>query len=403
MGREKYPTAPPYKFLDGPSRHANPTRHWEFPRPGAILIRMDEHGLIADVKKIAVLRASALGDLIFALPALDALRSAYPGAQLIYLGRKWHAEFLPGRLPGAHRVIALPPPPTLELILQGKVMDPAAEADFLRGMREEELDLAIQMQGAGRTSNPFVQSLEARVTAGMRGTDAPPLDRWLPYGYYQNEVARLLEVASLVGATPSASALQPVLNVLEGDLAEAGPWIDTANGPYVVLHPGSTDPRRCWSPEKFAAVGDFCAGQGLAVMLVGAAYDSSRVDAVARAMRSPVVNLCDQLSLSGLVGLLSRAALFVGNDSGPLHVALAVGARAVGLFWVEYIVNSMPLGRSRFSPLIAWNRTCPICGRYCEKPEIDSPSPGCAHEGSFIEEIQPEQVIAALDFKQGAG
>lgn len=358
---------------------------------------MENSCLIPDVKKIAVLRASALGDLIFALPALDALRAAYSSAELIYLGRKWHADFLPGRLPGAHRVIAMPPPPTQELILQGKVIDPAAEADFFQVMRGEELDLAIQMQGAGRTSNPFVNSLGARITAGLRGPDAPPLDRWLPYGYYQNEVARLLEVVSLVGAQPSASALQPALKVLEGDLAEAGPWIDAAKGPYVVLHPGSTDPRRCWSPEKFAVVGDFCAGQGLAVMLVGAAYDAPRAEAVAQAMRFPVVNLCDKLSLSGLVGLLSRAALFVGNDSGPLHVALAVGARAVGLFWVEYIINSMPLCRARFSPMIAWNRTCPICGRYCEKPEIDSPSPDCAHEVSFIEEIQPEQVIAALD------
>lgn len=379
-----------------------------YPRLGISLTRrytwvMLKHSLITDAKKIAVLRASALGDLIFALPALDALHAAYPQAELIYLGRKWHADFLLGRLSGPHRVIAVPVPPTMDLILQGKLIDPAAEAGFFQAMRAERLDLALQMQGAGRTSNPFVQSLGARVTAGLRGLDAPPLDRWLPYGYYQNEVARMLEVVGLVGALPTATALQPVIKVLDEDRAAAAPWVEAARGPFVVIHPGSTDPRRCWSPEKFAAVADFCAGQGMAVLLVGAGYDAARVEAVARAMQAPAVNLCDQLSLAGLVGLLSRASLFIGNDSGPLHVALAVGARAVGLFWVEYITNSMPLGRARFIPLIAWNRTCPICGRYCEKSEIDSPSPGCAHDASFIEEIHPEQVIAALELEQGAG
>src|SRR5581483_7143098 len=62
-----------------------------------------------NIRKIAVLRANALGDLIFALPALDALRAAYPEADITWLGRDWHAEFFSGRPGPVGRVIVVPP------------------------------------------------------------------------------------------------------------------------------------------------------------------------------------------------------------------------------------------------------------------------------------------------------
>ena len=64
---------------------------------------------IPDVQKIAVVRANALGDFIFALPALEALRGAYPQAEIVFLGRGWHAAFLAGRPGPIDRVIVLPP------------------------------------------------------------------------------------------------------------------------------------------------------------------------------------------------------------------------------------------------------------------------------------------------------
>ena len=349
-----------------------------------------------NVKKIAVLRATALGDLIFALPALHALRAAYPQAEIVYLGRQWHTSFLPGRLDGPHRVIAIPPARG-EHIAQGLVIDPAEEPAVLPALQAEGFDLAVQMHGAGEYSNPFVLALGARHTAGLKSQRAVPLERWLPYVYYQNEVARMLEVAALAGAPWLTAGLQPHLPVLESDLTAAAPVLDRLRPPFAVIHPGSTDPRRCWSAQKFAAVADACADQGFQVVITGTSMEAGRIRELEQAMRAPAVNLCDQLTLPGLVGLLSQASLFVGNDSGPLHIALALGARAVGLFWVEYILNSMPLTRERFYPLIAWNRTCPKCGTYCEKPEIDAPVGPCTHEVSFMEEIALEPVVQGID------
>lgn len=359
--------------------------------------------LFPDVQKIAILRATALGDLIFALPALNALRAAYPSAELVYLGRRLHSSFLPGRLPGPHRVIAVPEARG-EDIGRGCVIDPAQENRVFEELRGERFDLALQMHGAGEFSNPFVLSLAARHTAGLKSPGAAALERWIPYVYYQNEVARMLEVAALAGAAVETTGLLPRLPVLPGDLEAASPVLDSLAGrPFVVIHPGSTDPRRCWSPEKFAAVADYCAEQGLQVVLTGTSMEAGRINAVEAAARVPVLNLCDRLTLPGLVGLLSQAQLFVGNDSGPLHLALSAGTRSIGLFWVEYVVNSLPLVRETFYPLIAWNRTCPLCGKFCLKPQIDHPTAECHHEASFIEEISPEQAIQGVETLLSAG
>src|SRR5437667_7394301 len=64
---------------------------------------------VPDVHKIAVLRANAIGDLTFALPALEALCAAYPGAELVLLGQEWHARFLEGRPGPVDRVVVVPP------------------------------------------------------------------------------------------------------------------------------------------------------------------------------------------------------------------------------------------------------------------------------------------------------
>src|SRR5689334_4680957 len=103
---------------------------------------------LPNVRKIAVLRASALGDFLFALPAIGALRHTYPTAEIVFLGKAWHEQFVPGHVPTIDRVVAVPPCAGV-----GEAEDYANNAaqlkQFFAKMRSEHFDLALQMHGGG--------------------------------------------------------------------------------------------------------------------------------------------------------------------------------------------------------------------------------------------------------------
>lgn len=342
--------------------------------------------LEGEVARIAVLRASALGDYVLAIPALTALRTSYPGAEIILLGRPWHAEFLTGRPGPVDRVVVVPSSRGVRDEPEGSASEDELDA-FFSQMREERFDIALQMHGGGRWSNPFLQRLEARVTAGSRAEDAIALDRWVRYFYFQPEITRLLEVASLVGA--SSTGIEPSIDVLDDDLREAARF--TSGGRFAVLHPGATASRRRWAPDRFAAVGDRLAEQGLRVIVTGTGVEQPIVDAVRAAMAAPAEDACAALSLGGLVGLLSSAAVVVTNDSGPLHLASAVGTPTVGIFWIGNVINAAPLTRARHRPIASFRVHCPICGMTNVEQE-------CEHEASFVDDVTIDSVLdAALD------
>jgi ADP-heptose:LPS heptosyltransferase len=335
------------------------------------------------VERIAVLRANALGDYMFCIPALDALRAAYPEADIALLGCPWHARFLSDRPGPVDRVVVVPPSRGVREE-PGRHDDAAELSGFFERMQAERFDLALQMHGGGRWSNPFLLRLGAGLTAGCRTEDAAPLDRSIPYVYFQPEITRNLEIADLVGAGPVT--LTPTVAVTERDLAEAAGLLEPS--PFAVLHPGAGTPRRRWPPERFAAVGDALAATGMRVVVTGTGGEWPIVAAVLREMRAPAVNGCDALSLGGLAGLLSRAEVVVSNDSGPLHLAAAVGARTVGIFWIGNVINAGPLTRARHRPVASFQASCPACGA----PNIyDS----CGHEASFVMEAPLEKVLEA--------
>jgi ADP-heptose:LPS heptosyltransferase len=344
-------------------------------------VRLDE------VRKIAVLRPNAVGDFVFALPALHALKHAYPQAEIVLLGKAWHADFLRGRPGPVGRVAVMPPVP-------GVGAPPGAACDlrdierFVEAMRAEHFDIALQMFGAGHYSNPFLLRLGARLSAGARADGAPALERWVPYCEPNNRRLALLEIAALVGAWPGPLPV-PELIVTDADRQEAAaalpPASCAAGERLVVLQPGATDPRRCWPAQRFAALGDRLAEQGLRVAVNGAAGEAALVDAVAGNMRHPAMALAGRLGLCGLCGLLARASLVVSNDTGPLHLALALGVPSVGIFWLRNLIEGLPLRQSGLRAALSPQTRCPVCGQ--ENIDVR-----CPHDESFVADVSLEQV-----------
>ncbi|WP_462185883.1 MULTISPECIES: glycosyltransferase family 9 protein [unclassified Frankia] len=341
------------------------------------------------VRRIAVLRASGLGDFVLALPALEALRAAYPDAHLVYLGLPWHVELLAGRPGPWDEVAAIPPWPGVSTSTQGpsptgtaptsattddlrtdgtraddevrtdrvrdggvrdgEVRDGAVRA-FVRRHRVARYDLALQLHGGGAHSTPLVHALGARFTAGGRDVGAPPLHRSVPFRHLQHETLRNLEIVGLVGASPVT--LNPGLTVTADDRraaaeAMAGAEVTAGAAPLVVLHPGASDPRRRWPVDRFAGVANALAADGARIMIVGVAAERALAERLAAGVSGPVVNLAGRLCLPGLVGILATADLMIGNDSGPRHLAGALGIPTVGVFWCGNVINAGPLERAR--------------------------------------------------------
>lgn len=341
----------------------------------------DEH--VPDVHKIAVLRANALGDFIFTLPALEALRTAYPQAEIVLLGKAWHKAFLQGRPSPLDRVVVVPR-------YGGVGEEPGIEENaeeierFFQEMEREHFDLALQMHGGGHYSNVFLHRLRARMTAGSQTPDAHPLGRNLRYIYFQHEVIRYKEIVSLVGA--SNGLIEPRIALTKADVDEAQRVVPEGPEPLVALHPGASDIGRRWPTEKFARVGDTLATVGAKVVVTGTLEERELVEAVVEQMEAPAMGLVGKLSLGGLAGLLARCRVMVSNDTGPRHLAAAVGTATVGIYWCVNLVNASPLTRMRHRPITSWRLECPICGR-------NQLHNKCEHNVSYVADVETSEVI----------
>lgn len=340
--------------------------------------------LLPDVARIAVLRPNAIGDYVFTLPALHALRAAYPQARITLLGKAWHRDFLAGRPGPVDEVIAMPPVPGVGAAA-GQAVDEAAVEAFVADMQARRFDLVLQLFGGGASSNPFARRLGARWTIGLRADGAPALDRWIRYEPWRNERLRLLEVVALAGAAPTD--LAPCLELIERDRQALREALDLPAQLLAVLQPGASDERRRWPAERFAAVGDALAQAGAAVVINGSAAERELSAEVARAMRAHALDAGGGLPLPALAALLARARVLVSNDTGPLHLAQALGTPSVGVFWALNLVTAEPLvsGPHRFA--FSARLACPVCG-------VVNVHERCAHQRSFVEDVGVEEVRA---------
>ncbi|MDQ0260996.1 ADP-heptose:LPS heptosyltransferase [Sinomonas atrocyanea] len=347
------------------------------------------------VDRIAVLRGGGIGDLLSVLPALEALAETYQPAHLTLLTTPLLAALLEGRPGPWDRVIVVPTFPDAPDASGHTWRDDPRTADIVAALRAEGLGLAAQLHGGGKNSNPFVLALGAAHTVGCSTPDADPLDRQLAHLYYQREVDRWLEVVSLAGA--ETAHLEPRLAAVPADADAAAPWLQTEARGLVVVHPGASDPRRRWPGARFAHVAAALAEEGWQVLVVGDPDERGLAEGIAHdaARAAPsaahlIGSAAGRTDLHGLVGLLDAAQLVVANDSGPRHLAQALGTPTASVYWGPNLVNAGPRQRRMHRVQISWRQLCPVCGADGTDPFGRS----CDHSEPWVSDVPVEGVLA---------
>ncbi|MBA4135681.1 MAG: hypothetical protein C0518_00030 [Opitutus sp.] len=160
-------------------------------------------------------------------------------------------------------------------------------------------------------------------------------------------------------------------------------------GARLLVHPGSRSAWRVWPPENFARVIDTLhAETGISTALIAGPGEQATVDALFRALRAPAVRIDQRLSVPQLAGLFAATPVLLCHDSGPMHVAAAVGTRVVALFGSQPMNIWMPVGNGHKTlqpPLPCVN---------CVSP--GQCTPGDSYHNHCVRNLTPVRVLAAL-------
>lgn len=350
--------------------------------------------LPAPPRKVALLRASRIGDFLCAVPAFRALRAALPEAEIAIITLPLLCE-LALRSPYLDRVIAFPGFPGIA----EQLFDARRCAGFFQQMQAEGFDLAIQMQGSGVHSNPFTLLLGAGATAGFirPGEGSGRLDAALPYPEGGHEVARVLALAEFLGAPARGTATEFPLWL--ADHAAAETLLREAVPPLIGLHPSARDAARRWPPERFADVGAaLLRRHGGTLVLLGDAEAHATAGALRATLPADLARRCRDLTgattLPALGAVIARLAVLITNDSGPAHIAYALGAPTVTIFGGS---NPRAYGPPRGGPFRVVLRDVPC------RPAGSLPCSACTYDHRCLTGVAVADVVAAAEEVMGLG
>jgi heptosyltransferase II len=334
--------------------------------------------------KILIRATNWIGDAIMALPALRAVRARFPDARIAILARSHVADLYRGQKL-SDELIAYDPKDS-HAGLSGRER-------LAQDLRARNFDVALLLQNAfdaawlawragipqriGYARDGRSLLLTKKVPVPKRG-EIPPHEQF----YY----LELLRRAGWINSLPQESCVK--LDVLQEQARWAEEKLVSAgarqNGQRIAIGAGASyGSAKCWPPDRFA---DFVNRSRLHtdadVILFGTAAEQQVSDAIAAGINGPSISLVGKTATGDLPALLSRCQLFVGNDSGAMHVAAAVGLPVVAIFG-----PTDPHGTAPITPRCTVVQEKPYCSPCFLRR--------CPIDHRCMTRVQPEAVDAA--------
>lgn len=276
--------------------------------------------------RVLLVRLSAIGDVVLTMPVLNALRDRFPDAVLAWAVEEPGAQLLEGHR-ALDRLVKLP---------RGFLKSPAAVWGLCRRLRGMRFDVAIDAQGL--TKSAFVAWLSgARRRIGFGGRWGREISPWLNtelvHPTRQHVIERTLELLRPLGVERPGVRFD--LPLRRGEIEAAAAWVGSAGltEGFAMINPGSRWSSKQWPPERFAAVAEHLgrAWRLRSLVVWAGQAELARAERVA-AESAGHARLAPPTTLRQLAALAGLARLFVGSDTGPLHIAEAVGTPCVGLY-----------------------------------------------------------------------
>ncbi len=340
--------------------------------------------------RLLLLRLERIGDLLMTLPAFADLARELPGGEIDLVVGSWNAAIAPA-LPGISRVITLD---AAWLAREGGGLGLPALAAASRAWRARPYDVAINFEPDIR-SNLLLAMSGARWTAGYAsGGGGALLDLALDYDTTQHTAdnARRLVARTLGHAGELATATWPMLDLPDSAREEAARIVAGAGSPLVGIHASGGRAVKQWPADRFGDVARrLIADRGATIVLTGSAADRPLVAAIRQCLPAErVIDVAGALELPALGALVARLDLFVTGDTGPMHLAHAVGTPVVAIFGPSAPARYAP--RGPLDRVVRIDLPCSPCNRIRLPPARCT---GCTPDCLAL--LDAERVIAAAD------
>ncbi|MBD2257223.1 glycosyltransferase family 9 protein [Pseudanabaena sp. FACHB-2040] len=338
--------------------------------------------------RILCIRLDSLGDVLMTTPALGAIKETNPQAHLTLMTSEAGSAIAP-LLPIIDETLVYDAPWLKATAPRTNSQPEYAQFEALR----QQFDAAIIFTVYSQNPLPsafmtYMADIPLRL-AHCRENPYQLLTHTVkepePEQFIRHEVQRQLDLVASVGfhtATPRMSLDIPLkaqkrvaLLLSELGLSSSSPW--------VVVHAGASAPSRRYSPEQFAQVADALQTKGIPIVFTGTKTERPLIDQIRSQMGTSSLSLVGMLDLAGLAALLQTAPLLLSNNTGPVHLAAAVGTPVVDLYALTNLQHT-PWGVP--NRVLYHEVPCRLCYKsICPEGHHDC-----------LRRVEPEQVVAAV-------